>query len=135
MQEFINIFSGLRRRYGYCNVQNAKIHPATGKKYFEKKDYGWSKTELKDEDYIEHLNGTRSIGIQPCDDNDQAVFGAIDIDPSNYSTFSPKKYLEIIDKKQLKWWITFIYFYKRKSKSIRHKRIFRRHVIYIRFTT
>ena len=101
MQEFIDIFSGLRRRYGFCNVQNAKIHPATGKKYFEKKDYGWSKTELKDEDYIEHLNGTRSIGIQPCDDNDQAVFGAIDIDPSNYATFSPKKYLEIIDKKQL----------------------------------
>jgi hypothetical protein len=101
MQEFIDIFSGLRRRYGFCNVQNAKIHPATGKKYFEKKDYGWSKTELKDEDYIEHLKGTRSIGIQPCDDNDQAVFGAIDIDPSNYSTFSPKKYLEIIDKKQL----------------------------------
>ena len=48
MQEFIDIFSGLRRRYGFCNVQNAKIHPATGKKYFEKKDYGWSKTELKD---------------------------------------------------------------------------------------
>ena len=75
MQEFIDIFSGLRRRYGFCNVQNGKTDPATGKKYFDKGDYGWSKVELKDEDYIEHLNGTRSIGIQPCDDNDQAVFG------------------------------------------------------------
>ena len=101
MQEFIDIFSGLRRRYGFCNVQNGKTDPATGKKYFDKGDYGWSKVELKDEDYIEHLNGTRSIGIQPCDDNDEAVFGAIDIDPRNYSTFSPQKYLEIIDKKQL----------------------------------
>ena len=73
MQEFIDIFSGLRRRYGFCNVQNKKIHPATGKHYFEKKDYGWSKNELKDDDYIEHLKGTRSIGIQPCDDNDEAV--------------------------------------------------------------
>jgi len=101
MQEFIDIFSGLKRRYGFCNVQNGKTDPATGKKYFDKGDYGWSKVELKDEDYIEHLNGTRSIGIQPCDDNDEAVFGAIDIDPRNYSTFSPQKYLEIIDKKQL----------------------------------
>ena len=104
MQDFINIFSGLRRRYGYCNVQNAKIHPATGKKYFEKKDYGWSKLDwgpLKDEHYIEHLEGKRSIGIQPCDDNDEAVFGAIDIDPRNYSTFSPQKYLETIENKNL----------------------------------
>src|SRR6056300_86148 len=101
MQEFINIFSGLKRNYGFCNVQNGKTDPATGKKYFDKGDYGWRKKPITDEDYIEHLKGKVSIGIQPCDDNDEAVFGAIDIDPRNYSTFSPQKYLEIIDKKQL----------------------------------
>ena len=51
-----------------------------------------------DKDYEDHLIGKKSIGIQPCDDDGLAIFGAIDIDSKAYQDFSPKKYLEIIEK-------------------------------------
>ena len=53
------------------------------KKEYNPKDDGCSDdfNEFDDKDYEEHLNGKKSIGIQPCDDEGLAIFGAIDIDP------------------------------------------------------
>ena len=49
-------------------------------------DYGWSSSPVLKQDYQDHLEGKKSIGIQPCDDDGMASFGAIDIDP-DYKKF------------------------------------------------
>ena len=100
MREFIKYFTGLKRNYGYCNV-NKGYKDESGKIRFDAKDYGWAKRPINDQDYIDHLEGKKSIGIQPCDDKGLAIFGAIDIDPKNYTDFSPEKYLKIIEEKEL----------------------------------
>ena len=97
-QKFIQIFDGLKRDYGYAEVSNGYKDTTTGK--FKVK-HGWAGKQLTDTDYIQHLNGEKSIGIQPCDDNGMVSFGAIDIDSKAYQDFSPRKYLEIIEKNNL----------------------------------
>ena len=97
-QKFIQIFDGLKRDYGYAEVSNGYKDSTTGK--FKVK-HGWAGKQLTDTDYIQHLNGEKSIGIQPCDDNGMVSFGAIDIDSKAYQNFSPRKYLEIIEKNNL----------------------------------
>src|SRR6056300_664680 len=93
MQEFIKNFTGLERNYGFCNISNGYEDPDTGKIKFKNGDYGWSGKPITEFDYKQHLDGTKSIGIQPCNDNDLARFGAIDIDL--------KYYLDIIQEKEL----------------------------------
>ena len=100
MKEFIHVFTGLKRNFGYCDISKGIKDPATGKIKFDNKDYGWTKRSVTDEDYINHLEGKGSMGIQPCDDDDNAVFGAIDIDPRNYSDFKAEKYLKVIAEKK-----------------------------------
>ena len=97
-QKFIEIFTGLKRDYGYADINSAFKDPSTGKL---KLKYGWAAKELNESDYIAHLNGSKSIGIQPCDDDGLARFGAIDIDSEAYNDFNIRKYLEIIDQKNL----------------------------------
>ena len=104
-QKFIQIFTGLKRDYGvaYLNSPNTKRDPDTGKL---KPEYGWAKKALRDQDYLDHLLGIKSIGIQACDDDALCRFGAIDIDEKNekgksYDNFNHKKYLDIITKYNL----------------------------------
>jgi len=101
MQEFIKNFTGLERNYGFCNVSNGYKDPDTGKIKFRSGDYGWSGKPITELDYQQHLNGTKSIGIQPCNDNDLARFGAIDIDSKSYKDLDIKFYLDTIQEKQL----------------------------------
>ena len=103
MKEFIKAFSGLQRNFGRCDMSKGYTDPSSGKIRFDQngKDYGWAKRSVTEEDYINHLDGKIAIGIQPCDDDDNAVFGAIDIDPKNYAEFKPEKYLTIIQEKEL----------------------------------
>ena len=101
MQEFIKNFTGLERNYGYCNISNGYKDPDTGKIRFKNGDYGWSGKPITEFDYKQHLDGTKSIGIQPCNDSDLARFGAIDIDPKIYKNLDVKYYLDIIQEKQL----------------------------------
>ena len=101
MQEFIKNFTGLERNYGFCNVSNGYRDPDTGKIKFRSGDYGWSGKPITELDYQQHLNGTKSIGIQPCNDNDLARFGAIDIDSKSYKDLDIKFYLDTIQEKQL----------------------------------
>ena len=101
MQEFIKNFTGLERNYGYCNISNGYEDPDSGKIRFKNGDYGWSGKPITQFDYKQHLDGTKSIGIQPCNDSDLARFGAIDIDPKIYKNLDVKYYLDIIQEKQL----------------------------------
>ena len=74
--------------YGTANLTNAKVDPDKGGKLvIPKGDYGWTHQELTDEIYERHLQGTLSIGVQPCNTNSEAKFGVIDIDPKNYVDF------------------------------------------------
>ena len=101
MTDFIKYFTGLKRNYGFCNISNGYKDPNTGKLKFHAGDYGWSGKPITDNDYQLHLNGKRSIGIQPCDDNGYARFGAIDIDPKIYKDLDIKFYLDTIQKNNL----------------------------------
>jgi len=99
-KRFIEIFSGLQRNFGVANLKKLSIDPSTGK---ARPVYGWAHREINDQDYLDHLNGRQSIGIQPCDDKGMAQFGAIDIDDKqhSYSNFPYKKYLDIISEHKL----------------------------------
>jgi len=101
MKDFIKYFTGLKRNFGFCNINNGYKDPDTGKLKFNPGDYGWSGKLITEEDYNQHLNGTKSIGIQPCDDDGLARFGAIDIDPKVYKNLDIKFYLDTIQQKQL----------------------------------
>ena len=97
---FISAFKGLERNFGSADLKKTTIDPATGK---VKPIYAWTDKHISNQDYIDHLNGVKSIGIQPCDDSGMARFGAIDIDDKqhSYSNFPYRKYLEIISKHKL----------------------------------
>lgn len=99
-KRFIKAFTGLQRAFGEADLSRLSIDPSTGK---AKPVYGWAHRQITDQDYLNHLNGKQSIGIQPCDDNGMAQFGAIDIDDKqhSYSNFPYKKYLEIIAEHNL----------------------------------
>jgi hypothetical protein len=101
MTDFIKYFTGLQRNYGFCNIKNGYKDPNTGKLKFHAGDYGWSGKPITDEDYRLHLHGRKSIGIQPCDDNGYARFGAIDIDAKIYKNLNIQFYLETIQKNNL----------------------------------
>ena len=101
MNDFIKCFTGLQRNFGFCNISNGYTDPNTGKIKFNAGDYGWSGKPITEDDYRLHLHGKKSIGIQPCDDNGLACFGAIDIDPKVYKDLDIKKYLDIIQEKEL----------------------------------
>jgi hypothetical protein len=100
-KEFKDYFTGLTRNFGFCNISNGYKDPDTGKIKFKNGDYGWSGKPVANLDYQEHLNGTKSIGIQPCNDDGLARFGAIDIDPKIYKNLDVKYYLDIIQEKEL----------------------------------
>jgi hypothetical protein len=100
-EQYIKYFTGLKRNYGFCNISNGYKDPNTGKIKFHSGDYGWSGKPITDQDYQLHLEGKKSIGIQPCDDNGYARFGAIDIDPKIYKDLDIQFYLKIIQDKEL----------------------------------
>jgi hypothetical protein len=101
MKDFIKYFTGLQRDFGFCNINKGYKDPETGKIKFNNGDYGWAGKTISNKDYEEHIEGIKSIGIQPCDDNGYASFGAIDIDPKIYKNFDVKFYLDVIQEKEL----------------------------------
>ena len=95
-KKYIKIFDGYRAAYGLADFEHeeATVDPETGK---IKPVYRWNYEPLTEEIYQSHLNGKISIGIQPCNQNSEAKFGVIDVDPKNYANYD-KKF--IIDKIQ-----------------------------------
>lgn len=94
IKKFIEFYSGLKRSYGYATMDKA-ILSDEGKL---KPTYGWTGYPITDDDYVQHLEGKRAIGIQPCDDEGKARFGAIDIDDKqhSYKNFPFQKYIDLI---------------------------------------
>ena len=95
MNEYIKYFTGLKRNYGVCKTKEGFIDSETGKKRYP---HEWAQTEVLDQDYIDHIQGTKSIGIQPCTDEGTARFGAIDVDKY---PIDRKFYLDVIQEKKL----------------------------------
>ena len=95
-KRYIKIFDGYRAAYGLADFKHeeATVDPETGK---IKPVYRWNYEPLTDKIYERHLEGALSIGVQPCNQNSEAKFGVIDIDPKDYADFD-KKF--IIDKIQ-----------------------------------
>jgi hypothetical protein len=52
-----------------ANLKNLSIDPSTGK---AKRPIMVGHIKITDQDYLDHLNGRQSIGIQPCDDKGMA---------------------------------------------------------------
>ena len=82
-KRYIEFFNGYRHAYGVADFEHpdAYVDSETGKK---KPVYRWNYEELTPEIYQAHLEGTLSIGIQPCNENSEVKFGVIDIDPKDY---------------------------------------------------
>lgn len=98
-EKFIQLFTGLQRNYGEATIQQAKVNPKKGNKL--EPPYFWTGRPITKQDYLDHLSGERSIGVQPCTDESTVIFGAIDIDPKHYTDYSPKKYYDIIIENNL----------------------------------
>ena len=94
-KRYIKFFDGYRAAYGLADFehQEAKVDPESGKK---KPVYRWNYEPLTEEVYQAHLNGKLSIGVQPCNENKEARFGVIDIDPKDYDDFNKKFFIDII---------------------------------------
>ena len=119
-EKYIQIFNGYRGAYGVANIKNAYRDPDSGKLKLKPGDYRWNYEELTDQVYIDHLNGIKSIGMQPCNEEGETKFGLIDIDPSNYEHFDKKFIIDKIQEYKLplipilskKWIDSFIYLYE-----------------------
>jgi hypothetical protein len=99
-KKFIEVFTGLQRDFGRADLSKTEIDATTGK---ARPRYEWLHRPITEQDYQDHLDGKISIGIQPCDDQGMARFGAIDIDDKqhSYKDFPFKKYLDIIAEYKL----------------------------------
>jgi len=88
-KKYIQIFDGYKGAYGVADWTNVKIDPVSGKK---KPDYRWNFEPFTDQIFIDHLNGTKSVGIQPTNENSEVKFGIIDVDPDKIPGCSYKDY-------------------------------------------
>ncbi len=92
-EKYIKYFEGYSRAYGVADMSTLKVDQESGK---QKPDYRWNDEELTEQVYLNHLSGTQSIGVQPCNENSQARFGVIDVDPKNYTNFDKKFFIDIV---------------------------------------
>ena len=99
-KRYIEFFNGYRHAYGVADFEHpdAYVDSETGKK---KPVYRWNYEELTPEIYQAHLEGTLSIGIQPCNENSEVKFGVIDIDPKDYEDFNKKFFIDKIQEYKL----------------------------------
>ena len=92
-EKYIKFFEGYRQAYGVADMSTLKIDPESRK---QKPIYRWNDEQLTDKIYKNHLEGTQSIGVQPCNENGQARFGVIDIDPNDYGDFDRKFFIDTL---------------------------------------
>jgi len=97
-EKYIKFFEGYRHAYGVADMSTLKIDPESRK---QKPIYRWNDEELTDKVYKNHLEGTQSIGVQPCNENSQARFGVIDVDPNDYGDFDKKFFIDTLQEYKL----------------------------------
>tara|TARA_R100001129_G_scaffold108969_1_gene74801 strand:+ start:82 stop:1713 length:1632 start_codon:yes stop_codon:yes gene_type:complete len=97
-EKYIKFFEGYRQAYGVADMSTLKIDPESRK---QKPIYRWNDEDLTDQVYKNHLEGTQSIGVQPCTEDGTARFGVIDVDPHNYDEFDKKFFIDVIQQYKL----------------------------------
>ena len=97
-KKYIQIFDGYKGAYGVADWTNVKIDPVSGKK---KPDYRWASEKFTDQIFIDHLNGSKSVGIQPTNENSEVKFALIDVDPNNYVNYDKKFFIDKIQEFKL----------------------------------
>ena len=88
--EFIELFKGYERDFGMADMSKTELDSEKNK---IKPNYEWAGRPVTLDDYKNHLQGKKSIGIQPCRIDKTAQFGCIDIDPPDYGSFKVENYL------------------------------------------
>ena len=88
IEKFKNIFKGLKRAHG-CT----KISAPTENGVKLKGQSFVVRQPVTDELWLKHLQGSQSLGIIPINEDNQCVWGCVDID--SYAGFDHKK---LIDK-------------------------------------
>ena len=88
IEQFKNIFKGLERAHGCTKVSGPTENgvKVKGQSFVVREP-------VTDELWLKHLQGSQSLGIIPINENDQCVWGCVDID--SYAGFDHKK---LIDK-------------------------------------
>lgn len=86
IERFMHLFRGYSEAYGSYNASNLGGEGKQKPKYYTE---GKQPTE---QNFLEHINGKRPIGIYPLDNNEKVSFAAIDIDeyPINHVALSEK---------------------------------------------
>ena len=97
-KEFIELFKGYEGDFGIAHLSRSEFDADKNK---IKPDYEWTGRPITDKDYLDHLSGKKSIGVQPCRIDKTVQFGCIDIDPKDYSSFKVEKYLALIHQHKL----------------------------------
>ena len=82
-EKYIKFFEGFALAYGVADMSTLKVDPESRK---QKPIYRWNDEPLTKEVYLNHLEGTQSIGVQPCNEESEARFGVIDVDPKTTTT-------------------------------------------------
>ena len=85
IDEFVKLFSGLKENFGKADMSKVEFDKERNK---IKPHYMWAQASVTPFHYKQHLDGTISIGIQPCTKEGKASFGCIDVDPENYNSFN-----------------------------------------------
>jgi len=103
-QKFIKLFDGYKAAYGVADWTSVKIDPVTGKK--KPGCYLWNFEPFTDQIFIDHLNGDKSVGIQPTNENSEVKFALIDVDPdkipgSSYKDYDKKFFIDKIQEFKL----------------------------------
>ena len=88
IRNFRDIFKGLERAHGCTKVSGPTENgvKVKGQSFVVRQP-------VTDELWLKHLQGSQSLGIIPINENDQCVWGCVDID--SYAGFDHKK---LIDK-------------------------------------
>ena len=97
-KEFIELFKGYEGDFGMADMSNTSIDSDKNK---IKPNYEWAGRPITDNDYLDHLAGKKSIGIQPCRIDKTVQFGCIDVDPPDYGTFKVEHYLSLFQQYKL----------------------------------
>ena len=88
--EFIELFKGYEGDFGMADMSKTELDSEKNK---IKPNYEWAGRPVTLADYQNHLQGKKSIGIQPCRIDKTAQFGCIDIDPPDYGSFKACQFI------------------------------------------
>ena len=97
-KEFIELFKGYEGDFGMADMSKTELDSEKNK---IKPNYEWAGRPVASDDYRNHLQGRKSIGIQPCRIDKTAQFGCIDVDPPDYGSFKVEHYLALFQQYKL----------------------------------